>query len=426
MHDGVALRFDYLRSASRGKGRAGGAPVWAAEFQGGPVSTGFQRGRVPAPDDIRRWMLTAVGSGVTGISFWVTRAEIMAMEMNGFSLLDSTGDTTPRLEEAARVGAALNRHPDLFGQPTFPPASVAILVNEWNWQHCAAMTAGGEHLSYSVRGWYRLLWDAGVPVDFLEASELDEPRAHAYRALILPFPLSLSETVAGRLAGRVRAGVNLVCEAGPGLVNEHGFCNRGEMSPAMAELFGARPASFQMVREPRSGQRWSPQERTWGEYLAPAFLAGIGPLAGKRLRANGYIQTFTPIGGTPCLRYGKAVAGVTRKVGEGTAWLIGTYVGHAGTAYRNPPSAVCVRTLLARCGVQPAHRGTLLLRKRVLPGKEAWLFTNPTAQALSEIVDVTGWSEAEDLLGEPLERTANRVSLTVNGLDVRVLIVRRP
>jgi hypothetical protein len=41
-------------------------------------------------------------------------------------------------------------------------------------------------------------------------------------------------------------------------------------------------------------------------------------------------------------------------------------------------------------------------------------------------VDVTGWSEAEDLLGEPLERTANRVSLTVNGLDVRVLIVRRP
>jgi len=72
--------------------------VWAAEFQGGPVSTGFQKGRVPSAGDIRRWMLAAVSSGVTAISFWVTRAEIMASEQNGFSLLDSTGDRTERLE----------------------------------------------------------------------------------------------------------------------------------------------------------------------------------------------------------------------------------------------------------------------------------------------------------------------------------------
>ena len=170
MWDGVALKYDYIRSANpRGK------PVWAAEFQGGPVSTHFHKGRVPSPDDMRRWMLTAVGSGVTAISFWVTRAEIHAAEMNGFSLLDSVGDTTPRYEEAARIGAALNAHPDLFAQPTRPPAQVAILIDESNYQFCNNLSYGHTHQPYSVRGWYRLLWDLGIPVDFIEASELDEP-----------------------------------------------------------------------------------------------------------------------------------------------------------------------------------------------------------------------------------------------------------
>ncbi len=132
--DGVALRYDYIRSAN-----PAGSPVWAAEVQGGPASTGFHKGRVPSPDDMRRWMLTLAGSGVSAISFWVTRAEIMAAETNGFSLLDSTGDTTARFEEAARVGRALNRHADLFGRRSNPQSPVAIFISEGNYQHCASM-----------------------------------------------------------------------------------------------------------------------------------------------------------------------------------------------------------------------------------------------------------------------------------------------
>jgi hypothetical protein len=97
--DGLALRFDYARSWNRK-----GAPIWAAEFQGGPVNFGSHKGRVPSADDIRRWMLSAIGSGFTAICFWVTRAEIMALEANGFSLLDSVGDSTERFLEASRIG----------------------------------------------------------------------------------------------------------------------------------------------------------------------------------------------------------------------------------------------------------------------------------------------------------------------------------
>ncbi|NQT91976.1 MAG: beta-galactosidase, partial [Lentisphaerae bacterium] len=302
MWNGVAMRFDYVRCAN-----PPGSPVWAAEFQGGPFSMAFHKGRVPSADDMRRWMLTAVGSGVTAISFWVTRAEIMAAEMNGFSLLDSEGDTTERFEEAARVGQALDRHASLFGAPTLPRSRVAILVNERNYQFCETLSFGAGHLAYDVRGWHRMLWEAGIPVDFLEVMELEDPYAREYAAIIMPFPLCLSEDTAASLAAYVEQGGNLLSEACPGRSDEHGICHRGEMSPRLRELFGVRQAGLTMVREPGDKPRWMPAARSWGEFLEPAVLQGAGPLEGSALRAQIYIETLDPVDADPILRYGEAV-----------------------------------------------------------------------------------------------------------------------
>jgi len=420
MWSNVALKFDHIRSCN-----PPGSPVWAAELQGGPVSTGFHKGRVPSAEDIRRWVLTAASSGVTALSLWVTRAEIMAAEVNGFSLLDSTGDTTPRLEEVARIGRALNQHADLFSQPMHPRSEVAILVNESNYLSCSAMAQGGGHLGYSIRGWYRLRWDAGIPVDFLEVSELDEDYVADYRALILPFPLAVSESVARSLATYVESGGHLISEACPGRVNEYAFCNRGELSPAMAGLFGVRHESFTMVREPDGGGRWSPAERTWGEYLEPALLEGDGSLHGHRLRANVYVETYFPEDAQPLLRYGGQTAGTVRTVGKGTAILLGTFAGHCGTAYRDGESQACVNALLQVCGLRPVHSGKLLLRKRVLPDKEAWIVTNPTPETVTEEFDTSGWSAVQAILDEACVPDGNRVSLTVPSLDVAVLVVSR-
>ena len=84
----------------------------------------------------------------------------------------------------------------------------------------------------------------------------------------------------------MEAGGNLISEAAPGRANEYGFCNRGELSPAMASLFGVQQTGFNMVREPDGAERWSRPERTWGDYLEATMLEGAGPLAGHRLRAR--------------------------------------------------------------------------------------------------------------------------------------------
>ncbi len=419
----VAYAFDHIRSANRGKGCVGGAPVWAAEFQGGPISTGFQKGRVPSADDMRRWMLSAVGSGVTAISFWVTRAEIMVAEQNGFSLLDSAGDTTPRFEEAGRIGRALNAHAELFAQPTMQPAKVGILVNESNYQLCTHLAQGGENLAYSTRGWWRLLWDLNIPCDLLSVDH-DLESASKYAVLILPFPLSLSEAVAARLAAYVEAGGCLISEAAPGRINEEGFCNRGELSPTLAALFGVRQSSFTMVREPDGGAHWSPPERTWGEYLDAQMLDGAGPLAGHKLRANVYLEAFEPMADTePVMKAGGDVAGVRRRVGKGQAWLLGTYVGHSGTAYRDPAIHAAVRTMLAAVGVTPEHEGKLIVRKRVTSGKEGWFFLNPTGEAVTEKIVLNGWRRVRDLFGQPVPVAGEKIELTVAPLDVQVLIL---
>ena len=412
--------FDYIRSCNRR-----GAPVWAAEFQGGPVSTGFHKGRVPFPEDMRRWMLTAIGSGVSAISFWVTRAEIMAVEQNGFSLLDSEGDSTPRFHEASRIGMALNRHPDLFAKPSWGGADVGILVNEWNYQLCSQMSQGGNNLSMSIGGWHRILWEAGIPADFVNISELDDTFSSAYKVLILPFPLSLSEDFARKLSAYVEQGGTLISEAAPGRINGHGFCNRGELSPAMRELFGVSQESFTMVREPKHGSIWSPAARTWGEYLDAKMLDGAGILSGHRLRANLYIQTFAVKNGEPCLLYGRNTVGVWRKVGQGTAILLGTYAGHNGVAYRDPETRSCLTALLKNCGISCAHDGKLLKRVRAIPGKEAWIFTNLSEMPVTEPVDVSRWPSVMDLLGEQIARNGDFINLTVKSLDVRVLVLSK-
>jgi hypothetical protein len=74
----------------------------------------------------------------------------------------------------------------------------------------------------------------------------------------------------------------------------------------------------------------------------------------------------------------------------------------------------------------PEYQGRLLLRKRVLPEIEAWIFTNPMEETITETIDVSGWSHVEDLLGESLERRDDIISLTIPPLDIRVLMLTGP
>nr|HMN58781.1 beta-galactosidase trimerization domain-containing protein [Anaerolinea sp.] len=267
----------------------------------------------------------------------------------------------------------------------------------------------------------RLLWELGVPLDFVNADQVSEESARQYKMLILPFPISLPEEIAQKLGAYVYAGGGLVSEVVPGRLDEHGVPRRGEISPIFANLFGVSQIGLSVVREPGSPARWTPRERGWGEFLEPATLQGDGPLEGYRLPASLFLQTYECQGSQPVLKYNSRAAGAFRVGRLGWAWLLGTCVGHSALAHRSPDTLEFVRNLLAQCKVQPLHKGRLLVRKRAIPGKRAWFFTNPTGETITEEIWVGG-AQVDDLFGQPLERRGEHVSLSVEGLDGRVLI----
>jgi len=177
-----------------------------------------------------------------------------------------------------------------------------------------------------------------------------------------------------------------------------------------------------MVREPGNGRRWTPEERTWGEFAPVTYLEGTGEFAGTRTLANYYLQTFTCKDGTPVFKAGDEIAGCEKNVGKGKIFLLGTFIGHNGTAYDTPGTLKLVDRFMQLADVKPQKIGELLVQKRIHGNKEAWIITNPTEADVSENIDITKMKNPEILIGNKLEIKNRMAKIKVKSLDIIVLV----
>ena len=417
----ITLRYDYIRCAAGPKKR-----IAAAEFQGGPKGW---LSPPPSPEDIRRWVLAALSSGVQELYFWNLRAEFFWTEAYGFGLLDSRGDSTPRAEEAGRLAKAINRHAELFSHGRVPQAEVAILINEDLWHFVQAKGVYGEnlneHLSYTIRGIYKMLWDAGVWVDFIEANEMTLEELSKYKVVILPFPLAMSDDVLELLKKYVASGGVLLSEACPGRHDRYGFARPGELAPGAEELFGVEHRSVKLCHEPRKPPRWTPRELIYGQIRAATRFRGVGPFTGHSILPSLLVETFTVKGSTPILLCEDQVTGVVNHFGRGKAYLIGTLLGHAYTAFEDHATQAFLLTMLNTAGVKPELCGRRPRRRRIGEDCEAWFFFNMTPKTVVERVNVKGFSNAENLLGGPLSIRSGAINIKVNPFEILCLIMKR-
>jgi len=418
----VAMGYDYVRSAA-GPDRQ----CWAAEFQGGPISTQLHKGRTPSPEDIRLWVLAALSSGIQGLSFWNHRVEIFWHEAYGFGLLDSRGDRSPRATEAGRLSMSINRYPDLFHRGRVPRADVAIFINEDLW-HFAEATGDGaaSHLSFTIRGLYKMLWQSGVWVDFAEASRTGLEGLEGYGAVILPLPLSLDRGELDMLEDYVARGGTLISEACPGRYDRFGFTRPGELPEDAEEIFGVEHRSVQLCHEPRQPPRWTPVERSYGEIRGATRFQGTGSFAGHSVLPSLYIETYTAKGSSPILLCEDEVVGVVNGIGRGRAYLIGTVLGHAHSAFGDEATSAFLLSVLDKAGIKPELCGKLRRRRRVGEGQEAWFMINMSSDRIDEDIDVSGFSAVEDLVEGPLEiQKGPFVTIGVDPFQIRCLILRR-
>lgn len=409
----VAIRFDYIRSAC-----AEDTECWAAEFQGGPISTFLQKGRTPSPSDIQRWVLTALSSGIQGLSFWNHRVEIFWQEAYGFGLLDSRGDKSDRAEEAGRIGKAVNKYADVFLCGRLPKAEVGILINEDLWHFTQATSDAQKHLTHTIRGIYKMLWESGVWIDFLELN-VQGGELKKYKVIILPFPLAISDELMQKLKNYVSNGGVLISEACPGRYDKYGFTRSGEISSIAEKLFGVEHKNVVLCHEPGE-THWMLPERSYGEIIPSTRFSGTGPFKGHSVLASLYVETFISKGSKPILYKENESTGVVNSHGKGKAYLIGTFIGHAGITNEDEPTREFLLKLLADSGVKQERCGSLLRRRRILKDKEAWFLINPTNKTISETIDFSGFTKVEDLLEGPIDKSK---PIEVREFAVRTIIL---
>lgn len=396
------MKFDYVRAASHGK------DFWTAELQGGRAGAGSEPGRVPEPSDIRRWTLSALAAGVRGICFWNHRSEPFWSEGYGFGLLELEGNTTPRAVEAGRIGRALQHHAELFTQGKVPRAACAILINEELWQFAGGTGKDFQNsLASSVRGLYKGMWEAGIPVDFLESGRI-AAEGSAYRALLAPHPAALSPALIAALRDYVRSGGTLLAEACAGRYDHYGFGVAGEMAPVLAELFGARHQQIYVLK--------GEQRRR---------LDGAGDFSGMQLAPSHYLQTLAPAVGRPVLTYKDFVTGVANDFGQGRAYLAGTLIGPPLLAEKyEPGNRDFLAAVLAKAGVKPDRVGPFQRRRIVLGGQSAWFLFNSTPATARHAVAVGTARKVSDLMEGPLLVRDGRVEIEVEPMNLRCLIVQ--
>jgi beta-galactosidase GanA len=417
--ESTAMRYDYIRCAA-GSNRQ----CWAAEFQGGPVSTSLHKGRVPSPEDIQRWVLAALSSGIQGLSFWNHRAEIFWSEAYGFGLLDAHGDSSSRAEEAGRLAKAVNHYPELFHEGYVSQTDVAIFVNEDLW-HFAQATGNdaATHLSYTTRGIYNMLWESGIWVDFVEASETSLESLGRYKAVILPFPLALSDKTFNLLKNYVVSGGVLISEACPGRYDQFGFMHSGELSVGAEEVFGVEQRTVQLCHEPRQPPRWTPIERSYGEIRPATRFEGAGTYSRHSVLPSLYVATYTTKTSTPVLTCKDEVTGVVNEFGRGKTYLIGTFLGHAYAAFRDEATLSFLLALLDSANVKPELCGELRLRRRIGEDSEGWFLFNMTPEPITAKVRIKDFSSVKDLLNSVTSKSGT-VTVKVDPFAIRCLILK--
>ena len=120
------------------------------------------------------------------------------------------------------------------------------------------------------------------------------------------------------------------------------------------------------------------------------------------------------------------VVGVVNGIGQGRAYLIGTVLGHAYSAFRDEATSAFLLSMLDKAGVRPELCGKLRRRRRVGEGQEAWFMFNMSPDHVTERIDVSGSSAVEDLVEGALAiQTGSIVAIGVDPFQIRCLILRR-
>lgn len=414
----ILVAMDFSRSANIPNGG-----FYIGELQAGPGARGAVIGNPISPVDHRIWLWSAVARGAKAVNFYAYYPMSSGYESNGYGLIELDGQVTPRAEEAGRNARIVHENRKMILASRDVPAEVAIVYNP-----LSQMVGGEQHSGPpnahrdSLIGYWRTLWEANIPVDFVHRESLERDEVSRYKLLIVPYPIMWTQAAAEGLKRYVEQGGNVLAEARLAWNDDRGFA--AEVIPGMglSEMFGVREQSVRMAeRVPITIEDGT---ELVGAYLAESF---------ERL-PDGEAQLVARLDDRSPVIFESTY-------GRGTATIVGSFLGLAAQQFRHPGTLSFIRGQCRAAGVTLPVRVVepdgpaepLEVRVRTAPeGLLVFVFNHmPIPRAASVMVrtEATGRFVARDLLtGNELEAEVAGGELPLElefaGRDVKVLLVR--
>jgi hypothetical protein len=364
LHQSVALFADLMRGATRAADRH----FWVTEMQGGTNIYSGVNYLGPSGEDLRSWIWESIGAGAKAVVFWCFNFRSQGYEAGEWSLVDQQNRPSRRLDEVSQIAALLKTHQAVFAASRPARARVALLYSEATWKLGSVEGQGSDpayprnnHMGAdALVGAWMACADAGLSVDILDETDLQNGLAQGYPALILPGCTALEEASLPALRAYVERGGALLADGLCGYKHPDGWLRDVGNHP-LNGLFQAAVNDIQAVPEAQTATTLeSPSLPVW-------FLkVALEPAPGGRVLAS-----FAESNPRPAL--------VEAEAGNGRTLRLGTvFFQH----YFQHPDPAAFAPLLAwlNLPVEPAAllnpSSHLRLRRLDLPEGALWVLLN--------------------------------------------------
>jgi beta-galactosidase len=321
---------------------AGGRPWLLLESAPNLIYSGA-RMHTKEPGRMLRHSLSHVARGSRGAMFFQWRAPRGGAEQWHAAMVPHAGPDSRVFREVCQLGGLLARLGEAGVADTRLHAEVAILWDAQAWWALQATRTPHADMGYlaAVRSAHRVLWRAGVAVDFAHP----EADLSAYRVVLVPRLYLVSDRAAGNLTSYVERGGQLVVSYFSGIVDADCRVRLGGYPGAFRELLGIRveefyplaPGDTVELSTGDTGRVWSERVHLVGAQTVAGYVGGV-------------------LDGLPA---------VTRhRYGAGTAWYVSTELDDDAYA----------RLLHAHLGLAPGVEPAGLEVVRRTGDDTCWLF----------------------------------------------------
>jgi beta-galactosidase len=304
--------LDFQRSANRmNRG------WYIGEMQAGDGSIALLQSDPVTEADQRIWAWSSIAKGARAINVYAYYPMSSGYESGGYGLIELDGTVTERAVSTGAIARVVDANQALFLAAQPVPSRVAIVYNPLSQMVGGAQRRGDwpQAKQNSLIGYYRVLAENNIPVDFIHRNELERGDLSQYRLIIVPYPIMFTQAAAVGLRTFVERGGHAVAEARLAWNDERGYAAEVIPGAGLHEVFG--------VREKNLWMRPS-IELSMVDTAHPLTGGLVGTLRGE-LYANTvtvlaeHARVLASIDGDPAI--------VASRFGNGQTLFIGTYLG---------------------------------------------------------------------------------------------------